>query len=121
MYIKTIYDVKYEQINLKDSVQYFSTGPTQTPVYVGGKYNSNFSNVYYLTNTKEGYRYNLTAQISKGSNNIKMGDHLFNMNWSLAYTYGVSKDITNGIRNSWESSYNVNPTITPSNSLLAYS
>ena len=121
MYTKTIYDVKYEQINLKDSVQYFSTGPTQTPVYVGGKYNSAFSNVYYLTNTKEGYRYNLTGQISKASNNIKMGAHLFNMNWSVAYTYGMSKDVTNGIRNSWESSFNVNPTITPSNSPLAYS
>ena len=121
MYTKTIYDVKYEQINLKDSVAYFSTGPTKTPVYVGGKYNANFSNVYYLTNTKEGYRYNLTAQLSKASTDIKMGSSLFNMNWSLAYTYGMSKDVTNGIRNSWESSYNVNPTITPSNSQLAYS
>jgi hypothetical protein len=33
----------------------------------------------------------------------------------------MSKDVTNGIRNSWESSYNVNPTITPSNSQLAFS
>jgi hypothetical protein len=121
MYTKTIYDVKYEQINLKDSVQYFSTGPTQTPVYVGGKYNSKFSNVYFLTNTKEGYRYNLTAQLSKTSNNIKMGTRLFNMNWSAAYTYGMSKDVTNGIRNSWESSFNVNPSIIPGNSALAFS
>ncbi|MBA2249807.1 MAG: TonB-dependent receptor [Chitinophagaceae bacterium] len=121
MYTKTIYDVKYEQINLKDSVQYFSTGPTQTPVYVGGKYNSAYSNIYYLTNTKEGYRYNLTAQISKVSNNIKVGHHLLNMNWSAAYTYGQSKDVTNGIRNSWESSYNVNPTNVPGNSQLANS
>src|SRR5664279_5095511 len=97
MYTKTIWDVKYEQINLKDSVQYYTTGPTKTPVYVGGKYNAAFSNVYYLTNTKEGYRYNLTAQISKAGTNIKMGNHLFNMNWSVAYTYGVSKDVTNGI------------------------
>lgn len=121
MYTKTIWDVKYEQLNLKDSVQYFTTGPTQTPVYVGGKYNPAFSNVYYLTNTKQGYRYNLTAQISKVSNDIKMGSHIFNMNWSAAYTYGQSKDVTNGIRNSWESSYNVNPTNVPSNSPLAYS
>lgn len=121
MYTKTIYDVKYEQINLKDSVQYFSTGPTQTPVYVGGKYNTQFSNVYYLTNTKEGYRYNLTAQISKNGSNKALGSHLFNMSWSAAYTYGMSKDVTNGIRNSWESSYNVNPTNIPSNSPLAYS
>ena len=121
LYTKTIYDVKYEQINLKDSVQYFSSGPTQTPVYVGGKYNSQFSNVYFLTNTKEGYRYNLTAQISKVTNNIKLGTHALNLNWSAAYTYGYSKDVTNGIRNSWESSYNVNPSIVPSNSALAYS
>jgi hypothetical protein len=47
--------------------------------------------------------------------------HMLNMNWSVAYTYGMSKDITNGIRNSWESSYNVNPTNVPSNSQLAYS
>ena len=33
----------------------------------------------------------------------------------------MSKDVTNGIRNSWESSYNVNPTNVPSNSPLAYS
>ena len=121
LYTKTIFDVKYEQINLKDSVAYFSTGPTQTPVYVGGKYNSSYSNVYYLTNTSEGYRYNLTAQLSKFTNDIKVGKHLLNLNWSVAYTYGMSKDVTNGIRNSWESSYNVNPAITPSNSTLAYS
>ncbi len=121
LYTKTIYDVKYEQINLKDSVAYYSTGPTQTPVYVGGKYNADYSNVYYLTNTKEGYRYNITAQISKTTNNIKIGTHTLNLNWSAAYTYGMSKDITNGIRNSWESSYNVNPAITPGNSALAYS
>jgi hypothetical protein len=122
LHTKTIWDVKYEQINLKDSVQYFSTGPAQTPVYVGGKYNSAFSNIYFLTNTKEGYRYNLTAQISKTGNNAKLGsNHTINLNWSLAYTYGMSKDVTNGIRNSWESSYNVNPTIVPGNSVLAFS
>ncbi|MDQ6609509.1 MAG: carboxypeptidase regulatory-like domain-containing protein [Bacteroidota bacterium] len=120
LYTKTIYDVKYEQINLKDSVQYFSTGPTQTPVYVGGKYNNAFSNVYYLTNTSKGYRYNLTAQLSKLSN-MQLGGRQFSMSWSTAYTYGMSKDITNGIRNSWESSFNVNPSIIPSNSSLAYS
>ncbi len=121
LYTKTVYDVKYEQINLKDSVAYFSTGPTQTPVYVGGKYNSSYSNVYFLTNTSQGYRYNLTAQLSKFTNGAKLGNHQINYNWSAAYTYGMSKDITNGIRNSWESSYNVNPAITPSNSSLAYS
>lgn len=121
LYTKTLYDIKFQQINLKDSVQYFSAGPTQTPVYVGGKYNGQYSNVYFLTNTTEGYRYNLTAQISKVTNNIKAGTHVLNLNWSAAYTYGYSKDVSNGIRNSWESNYNLNPAISPNSSQLAYS
>ena len=121
LYTKTLYDVKFQQINIKDSVQYFSTGPTKSPVYVGGKLYSSYSNVYLLTNTKEGYRYNLTAQLSKTTNNIKVGSHALNINWSAAYTYGVSKDNSNGIRNSFQSNYEVNPAITPSSSALSYS
>ena len=34
MYTKTIYDVKYEQINLKDSVQYYTTGPNTKLPYM---------------------------------------------------------------------------------------
>ncbi len=121
LYTKTIYDVKFEQINLKDSVAYFNEGPTSTPVYVGGKYNSKFSNVFLLTNTKEGYRYNLTAQLAKTNAEISVFKKKWGTNWSLAYTYGMSKDISNGIRNSWESNYNVNPSIIPGNSALSYS
>lgn len=122
MFTKTLYDVKFQQINIKDSVQYFTSGPTLSPVYVGGKLYGNYSNVYFLTNTTEGYRYNLTAQISKTTNNVKLGgSHILNLNWSAAYTYGVSKDVSNGIRNSFQSNYEVNPAITPSNAQLAYS
>jgi hypothetical protein len=121
LYTKTLFDVKFQQINIKDSVQYYTSGPTHSPVYVGGKLYGNYSNAYFLTNTKEGYRYNLTTQISKTTNNIKMGTHLFDFNWSLSYTYGMSKDISNGIRNSFQSNYEVNPAIVPSNAQLAFS
>ncbi|MBN8836669.1 MAG: TonB-dependent receptor [Sphingobacteriia bacterium] len=121
MYTKVINDVKFQQINIKDSTQYFSTGPTLSPVYVGGKLNGSYSNVYHLKNTSEGFRYNATAQISKTTNNIKVGSHLFNLNWSAAYTYGMSKDIANGIRNSWQSNYEVNPAISMENAALSYS
>ncbi|MEP6750261.1 MAG: carboxypeptidase regulatory-like domain-containing protein, partial [Bacteroidota bacterium] len=72
LYTKTLYDVKFQQINIKDQVEYYTSGPTASPVYTGGKLNSQYSNVYLLTNTKEGYRYNLTGQISKVTNNIKL-------------------------------------------------
>jgi hypothetical protein len=122
LYTKTLNDVKFQQINLFDSAQYFTTGPTQSPIYTGkGKYNSAYSNVYFLSNTHEGYRYNITAQISKTTTNIKVGNHHLNLNWSLAYTYGKSKDMSNGIRNSWESNYNLNPSITPNTPQLSNS
>jgi hypothetical protein len=120
LYTKTLYDVRFQQINIKDSVQYFSTGPVNSPVYVGGKLNSQYSNVYLLTNTNSGYRYNLTAQISKSSSsNIPL--HHLGINWSVAYTYGMSKDISNGIRNSFQSNFEVNPAIIPNNAPLAFS
>jgi hypothetical protein len=121
LYTKTLYDVRFQQINIKDSVQYYSSGPTQSPVYVGGKLNSQYSNVYFLSNTKEGYRYNLTAQISKTGSNYKLGYHSLNINWSAAYTYGMSKDISNGIRNSFQSNFEVNPAVVPNNVQLAFS
>lgn len=121
LYTKTLFDVKFQQINIKDQVEYFTSGPTQTPVYTGGKLYSNYSNAYFLTNTTQGFRYNLTAQLSKETHNIKMGAKQLNMNWSLAYTYGKSKDISNGIRNSFQSNYEVNPAIVPNNPALAYS
>lgn len=124
MYTKTLHDVKFQQINIKDSASYYTSGPTQTPVYPGGaagKLNTAFSNVYLLTNTDKGYRYNLTAQLSKVANNIPLGTHTLNTNLSLAYTYGVSKDISNGIRNSFQSNYEVNPSIVPSEPQLASS
>ena len=128
LYTKNLYDVKFQQINLFDSAQYFTSGPTQSPIYVArgsgtnGKYNSAYSNVYFLSNTTEGYRYNITGSISKTTSNIKVGSKfLLDMNWSLAYTYGMSKDISNGIRNSWESNYNLNPAISPNSPQLGYS
>jgi hypothetical protein len=120
LYTKTLYDVKFQQINIKDSVQYFTSGPAQTPVYVGGKLNSQYSNVYLLSNTTQGYRYNLTAQLSKTSKS-KFAQHEVNSYWSIAYTYGVSKDISNGIRNSFQSNFELNPAVVPNNAQLAYS
>ena len=122
LYTKTLYDVKFQQINVKDTVSYFASGPTETPVYIGGKVNPVFSNAFLLGNTTEGYRYNLTAQISKFTNGIKVGKHSqLNTNWSVAYTYGMSKDLSNGIRNSFESNFNLNPAIIPNTPDLSYS
>lgn len=123
MYTKTIHDVKFQQINKKDQTQYYTTGPTQTPIYTPSASNSKqYSNIFLLSNTSQGYRYNLTAQISKFANNIHAGNNrTFNYNWSLAYTYGQSKDLANGIRNSMQSNWDYNPAISPNNPQLGNS
>ncbi|HMC86781.1 MAG TPA: hypothetical protein VKI61_14735, partial [Chitinophagaceae bacterium] len=123
MYTKTIHDVKFQQINRKDVTQYYASGPTETPIYSpSGSNSGQYSNIFLLSNTSEGYRYNLTAQLSKVTNNMRAGVHAtFNLNWSLAYTYGQSKDLANGIRNSMQSNWDYNPAISPNNPQLAYS
>jgi hypothetical protein len=116
LYTKTIYDVLFQQINVKDSSTYLTSGPTQTPVYLGGKDNSSFSNAYLLSNTKQGYRYNLTAQLSKTGNRTNFGNHHnIGLNYMVAYTYGKSMDVSNGIRNSFQSNYELNPQVSPEN------
>jgi hypothetical protein len=78
-----------------------------------GNINPAFSNAYMLSNTDKGYRYSLTQMVSKTYN--------FGLNFMLAYTYGSAKDITNGIRNSMESNWQMNQSLTPNDPQLATS
>ncbi|HEX7412993.1 MAG TPA: TonB-dependent receptor, partial [Bacteroidia bacterium] len=64
-------------------------------------------------NTNQGYRYQLTAQLSK--------QYKFGLNFMAAYTYGQSKDIANGIRNSPESNWQLNQATNANNPQLTYS
>jgi Carboxypeptidase regulatory-like domain len=119
LYTKTLSDLKFQQVNLKDSVKYYSYDTQkQMPIYLSGgakgqKLNTDLSNAYELSNTDQGYRYSLTAQIAK--------TYPFGLNFSMAYTYGQSHDLTNGIRNSMESNWQLNQSLNPNNPSLAYS
>ncbi|MBH8558696.1 TonB-dependent receptor [Hymenobacter negativus] len=113
LYTKTLQDVQFENINLNDNVTYLANGPTQSPVYASGKVNSGFSNAFFLTNTQKGYRYQLTGSVGQTINNL--------VDASVAYTYGQSKDISNGIRNSPQSNWELNPALNVNNPALAYS
>lgn len=119
IYTKTLSDLKFQQVNLKDSVKYFSYDTQrQMPIYLSGgangqRLNTGFSNAYELSNTSQGHRYSLTAQISK--------TYTFGLNFMAAYTYGRSYDITNGIRNSMESNWQLNQSLSPNDPKLSYS
>ncbi len=117
IYTKVLFDVKFQQINLVDSAIYFAAGPTQTPRYQGSddkqRRNPRFSNVFLMSNTQEGYRYQLTGSLAKDFGKV--------LAVSAAYTYGQSKDISNGIRNSFQSNWELNPAQSPNSPGLAYS
>ncbi len=110
---KTISDVYFQQINITDNPTYYRYDKSFVQPIFRGSTNAHFSNIYLLSNTTQGYRYSLTAQL--GYNTV------FGLNISGAYTYGQSKDVSNGIRNSLESNWQLNQALNPNNPGLAYS
>ncbi|MGC4104005.1 TonB-dependent receptor [Ferruginibacter sp.] len=114
IYTKVIHDLKFQQINYVDNPTYYVYDTKhQQPIYSGAKINSLYTNAYLLSNTSEGYRYSLTGQVSK--------NFPFGFGFTGAYTFGHSKDITNGIRNSMESNWQLNQSLSPNNPGLANS
>jgi len=119
IFTKTLNDLKFQMVNLKDSVRYYSYDVNrQMPIYLSGgstgqKLNTAFANAYELSNTSQGHRYSLTAQVTKAYD--------FGFNFMAAYTFGQSYDLTNGIRNSMESNWQLNQSLNPNNPVLSYS
>lgn len=116
LYTKTIYDVLFKTINAKDSTVALQGGDGR-PIYAGngssGKYNPNYTNVFMLTNTTNGFRYNLSVSLAK--------EFKFGLNIFTAYSYGVSKDIMNGVRVSPQANWEWNQTINANDPQLSYS
>ncbi|SDD78019.1 Carboxypeptidase regulatory-like domain-containing protein [Mucilaginibacter pineti] len=118
IYTKTIKDVIFRQVNLTDNPTYFAydTAATQRkqPIFPGqNPRNPQFANAYEMSNTSQGYRYSITGQIARNFDN--------GFGFSAAYTYGKSKDVSNGIRNSFESNWQLNQALNPNNPQLANS
>ncbi len=114
VFTKVIYDIKFQQINMPENVKYFAYDEKkEMPIYDNTKINSQLSNAYLLSNTDQGYRYNIITQLAK--------TYPFGLNFSASYSYGESFDISNGIRNSMESNWQLNPSLSPNNPQLSYS
>ena len=117
LYTKTITDVLYKTINLKDSTATLSGSGDVRPIYLGSgnqqKIGTGFTNVFLLTNTSEGFKYQLSGTIAKRFKN--------NFSITTSYTYGLSKDVANGVRNSPQANWEFNQTILPNSPQLTYS
>ena len=113
MYTKNIKDVLFQQLNTKDNPLYYGYDKEkQQPVY-SGTVDPRFSNIYLLSNTSDGYRYSLTGTVAR--------TFMKALNVSASYTYGQSKDLSNGVRNSMESNWQLNQSLVPNNPSLSYS
>lgn len=116
IYNKTIYDVLFKTINLKDSTVSLQ-GADNRLVFAGNgssaKYNSEYTNVFMLTNTNKGNRFNISASLSK--------DFKFGLNIFTAYSYGISRDVMNGVRVSPQANWEWNQTLNPNNPQLSFS
>lgn len=113
LYTKVVKDVLFQQLNTSDDPHYYGFDKAhRQPVY-SGTVDGRFSNVYLLSNTNQGNRYSITGIVSKTINGV--------LNASVAYTYGQSKDLSNGVRNSMESNWQLNQALVPNNPGLTYS
>lgn len=113
LYTKVIKDILFQQLNVSDDPRYYGYDKNhQQPIY-SGTIDGRFSNTYLLSNTNQGYRYSVTGSVTK-----TIGTKL---NVTIAYTYGQSKDLSNGVRNSMESNWQLNQSLVPNNPSLAYS
>ncbi len=114
-YSKVIKGLLFQSINRKDSIGSFD-GADRRPYFLAGgndiKINENFTNVFLLTNTNRGYRYSLTASITKST--PKYDGH-------LAYTYGVSKDVSSTVRSSHAANFEWNQAIIANDPELSFS
>lgn len=115
LYTRSVYDVKFLNIGLKDST--ISAPVDGRPIFLGDpiqqRVNPAFSSVFLLTNTSGGDRYSLTGQLRKKLSHGVQG--------AVAYTYGESRDVSNGIRNSPQSNWEFNQVADPRNPALTYS
>ncbi len=93
-YTDVVNGIFFRSINRRENLGNFE-GADDRPYFLETgdaiKVNPNFTNVFLLTNTDQGFRYNLTFGLSK---------QLGNYNGYLGYTYGKSKDVSSTVRSS---------------------
>nr|NQU93764.1 hypothetical protein [Bacteroidota bacterium] len=90
LYTKNVNNILYFNLNQAPSDKHLTGagGLDKRPIYPGDDIDSRYTRIIVGTNTKEGYSYNVTAQLTK----------MFEKGFSgtLAYTFGHSKALNDG-------------------------
>lgn len=106
-YTKVLKGIFFQSINRTNNLGTFDGADNRSYFLETGdaiKVNPNFTNVFLLTNSNDGFRYNLTLGLSKST-----ADY----NSYLGYTFGRSRDISSTVRSSPAANYEWNQSITP--------
>ncbi|MFY0627204.1 MAG: carboxypeptidase regulatory-like domain-containing protein [Reichenbachiella sp.] len=112
IYSKAINAIQYQNLQLPESD---GTIPFENdrPTYSSNQINDNFFDVFLLTNTNKGYQMSFTGQLTKSWSK--------NFFASVAYTYGLAKDVNGGTHTTANSGWEYNPTPgSPNADILSY-
>ncbi|PJJ59514.1 TonB-dependent receptor [Hymenobacter chitinivorans] len=113
---KVVAGVLFQSINFKDNKATFE-GADNRPYFAAtgnaAKIDPAFTNVFVMSNTRQGYNYNATFTLTK-----RVADKL---EAYAGYSYGQSKDIVNGVRVSPAANYEWNQALVANSPALAYS
>lgn len=89
IYTKTLNNVRYQNLNLRPSVETLSGTPDDRPIFVqNDRIYPTYQGIFLASNTSKGFSYNIVAQLTK---NFERG-----FSASIAYTYGDSYSINDG-------------------------
>lgn len=100
-YTDVLNGIFFQSINRRQDFSTYS-GADNRLFYNGTKINSNFTNVFLLSNTNKGYRYNINLGLSKT---------IQNYNGFIGYTNGKSKEVSSTVRNSSAANFEWNQAI----------
>ena len=100
-----------------DARPFYGASRLNGPGGTAGSTDNPFSSVFVLTNTNQGYRYSLTTSLEKAL----MVSATSTLDLTGAYTFGESKDVANGQRNSYQSNWEYMQVVTPNVPSLQYS
>ena len=113
IYTKQINNIAYQDLTMSPTVP-LQGGPDNRPVYLPSSPRvqallKNYTHIMYLSNTNQGYSYNITGKLQK--------DFKFGLGLSGSYTYGQAYSINDGSSSvaysNWIFNYNYAGTNTP--------
>ena len=116
LYSKVVSGMLFQSINFKDNKANFQGADTRPYFATTGntaKIDPQFTNVFVMGNTSQGFNYNATFTLSKRIPNV--------LDASAGYSYGQSKDLVNGVRVSPAANYEWNQSLVANSPALSYS